>query len=564
MLISLEIFDFSLINHQIIEFKPGLNVITGETGAGKSTIIDALNILFGQKTNYQDINLKDTGKTIIEASFKSKAEACTYLSDIEIDPDNDTIIISREITLKSSKTRVNGSIINSQTLAYLKEVYLNFHGQHETLNLLKESHQLSLLDDLGDSQYQLLKSTVNNCFKQLNELKNSLKQLSLSEDERLKKLDYANFCFKELNQINIQNENEDKILEDQKNLLLNKQQIQDNILGLDQLLKSGVSDHGDVHGLAVLELLDKALVKLSNLQKYNLPVANLIDLTHNAIANLEEVMKDLNKQLNHFEHDGAEIEIIQERLHELAAIKRKYGPGLADVLAAKQKLETELTELNNFESSKKALENKICQLNEVFQDNCQNLSKLRKSLANTLSKLVSAELTDLEMKEAAFEIKLVPLTQANQNGLEHIEFLISPNKGTPFCALVKIASGGELSRIMLALKTVFAKAIKVNSLVFDEIDAGLSGKTVQKVADKLKSLSKTHQLIVVTHQPIIASIANHHLLVSKKLLADNTTIQVQAIHEHNQRLKTLANMVSNSEDKAALNFAKSLLQASNQ
>ncbi len=562
MLLTLEICDFGLIKRETIEFKSGLNVITGETGAGKSTAIEALNVLFGQKANYSDINLTDTGKTTIEGCFQINKESMAYLQDIEIDcgVNPDTIIISREISAKTSKSRINGTIVNSQILNHFKDIYLNFHSQHETINLLKESQQLVLFDDLGDSSYQSLKTSVQNYYRQLLDTKRELKDCLINEDERLKRLNYLEFCVNEIKQANIQDKDEDKTIENRKLILKNQKQIKELTETVNQLLNGGyqTSDYNS-NSIPVLEQLDKLTAKLTTLQNYNLPVNNFIEAVNNAIASLEDVVKGINQFNHEDEFIETDLDSIDERLHELARLKRKYGSTLEEIIASQKLFEDEIDQLNSVENRKNELENRINDFNLKFLDSAKKLSKLRQSQANILSKLIVSELKDLDMKEAIFKINILPLDTPNHNGLEEIEFLITTNQGINLAPISKIASGGELSRIMLAIKSVFASSLKVKSLVFDEIDAGLSGKTVQKVALKLKKLSQTHQLIVITHQPIIASHADHHLLASKETIDNQTSVKIKGISDKPDRLLTIANMVSSGNDKAALDFAQSLL-----
>ncbi|MBN9396335.1 MAG: DNA repair protein RecN [Candidatus Melainabacteria bacterium] len=564
MLKHISIRDFALIESTAVQWTPGLNVLTGETGAGKSILMDALDGVLGGRLNASVIRAgKD--KAYLEATFETNAQVVAWLKAQElIDQQTDEVVIAREIGKSGSKIRVNGTLINQQLITELRALMITFHAQHEARTLMAPHLQLDLLDSLGGDGHRKQLEGMATLYARKRDLQTRIESMKMSEEERARKLDFGQFQLEELNAAQLHDPDEDEQIAREVLILANAIELKEQADAAQAYL-NGDGDANVDESTCAVDLVQKALVEIERALKYD-PVA--LDLIHEsmtgALAALQESATAIRRYKDSLDTDPETLQSMQDRQALLSTIKRKYGPSLADAVARRDTLSQELEELQNSLANADALQAELDDLSQSASDLALIIRSTRQDLARGLSKEIQKELADLGMEKCRFEISFSQLANVTADGADKIEFLIAPNPGQPAMPLGKIASGGELSRIMLSLKTIFANADKVSTVVFDEIDTGLSGRVLNAVRDKLLRLSRSHQILCITHQPIVASIADNYLEVKKEHLNDQTTVTVVALDD-DKRLKSLAAMASGNADEAAsLSFARSLVEQATQ
>jgi DNA repair protein RecN (Recombination protein N) len=566
MLQILAIKDFALIEKVQVEWKAGLNVLTGETGAGKSILMDALNGVLGGKLSPSIIR-NGAEKAFLEATFTASAQVIAWLKKqelideaIENEEAFQEVIIAREITKSGSKVRINGTLVNHNLLSELRALLITVHAQHEARTLMSGQSQLELVDSLGTAQHKKLLERAQTLYSRKRHLQETLNALNISEEERLRKLDFGKFQLQELEAASLGSPTEDDELQHEISVLANALELK-NLAGMAQEHLTGGSQSD---GASAVDLVQRALSELDKALKYDESLQDLQDLLQEALANLEDASTKIRRYGDGLDTDPETLQDLENRLAQLALIKRKYGPSLAEAKKQEELLQREIEDLENSLVNSEKLQIEVTQLTEELNSIAGELHKNRQTLATNLIKEIEAELGELGMEKCRFEIAFARLPEAYANGYDRLEFLISPNPGQPAMPLGKIASGGELSRIMLALKTIFAGADRVSTVVFDEIDTGLSGRVLNAVASKLLRLSRSHQILCITHQPIVASIADNYLEVKKEHGQDITRVSVTQLDDE-MRLKSLAAMASgNAQEEASLSFARALIEQASQ
>ena len=567
MLIELEIKDFALVEHVRVPFSWGLNVLTGETGAGKSILMDALNAVLGGKVSPSVIRTQ-ADRASIEATFKCSPELTCWLKEHELsDSEEETFVLSREISKQGSKLRINGSLVNLSLMADFRQRLVTVHAQHESRTLMSSQSQLELLDALGDLEHKKLLSRLKTLYARRRQLNLELEEILKSEAERERRLDFARFQLAELEAAQLDDPQEDELIGKQRKILSKVSDIE-NLLSNAQVYLKG----HDLDGQAgVLELLGNAVTELSKAAACDERLAETESSLNELLSRIEDESRAIRKHLESLESDPETLALLDERAAVLATIKRKYGPELKQAIEKQAELEEEIEKYKNAETLVLNLEAELKELNGELLANVSALSAKRSSLAESISKKIQQELSELGMNNCRFEISLTQPEQEDHkllldaigpNGLDRCDFLICPNPGQPLLPLAKIASGGELSRIMLAVKTIFAGAERAATVVFDEIDTGLSGRVLQTMRDKLARLAKSQQILCITHQPIIASVADSHICVTKEQNKSSTRTDVSILDEPS-RVKALASMASGHENQeAALSFARALFEES--
>lgn len=555
MLKSIQIRDFALIEKTTVEWTGGLNVLTGETGAGKSILMDALSAVLGGKVSASIIR-PGADKASLEATFAVSSQVIAWLKREDLlDEDAqepEEITVAREIGKSGSKIRINGTLVNHNLLSELRAMLITVHAQHEARTLMSGQSQLELLDGLGDEKHSRTLEKVRTLYARKKQLQDELDSLTMSEEDRLRKLDFARFQLTELEQAGLEESDEDEQIVKQINILANAIELKSHSLTAQEALTGG-----DGEAVSASDLIQKAMLEVEKAQRFDPSLTPLQESLNAALAGLEEAARELRRYGDKLDTDPESLSELQVRSNLLSTIKRKYGP-LTDAIAKQQALESEVEKLENSLQESEGLKVDLEAVALELQDKAQSLSASRRELAASLSSKVKAELADLGMEKCRFEITFQTLDEAGPNGLDRLEFMIAPNPGQPAMPLGKIASGGELSRIMLAIKTIFAAADQVATVIFDEIDTGLSGRVLNAVRDKLSRLSRSQQILCITHQPIVAAIADNYLEVKKEHQADSTVVSVSNL-DNEMRLKSLAAMASGNADGEALNFAQSLI-----
>jgi DNA repair protein RecN (Recombination protein N) len=386
-----------------------------------------------------------------------------------------------------------------------------------------------------------------------------LKEIRISEEERLRRLDFSRFQLTELTEAQLQDEDEDEQLCHQELVLANVSLLDAHSLSAQAALSEGQEKDGAEPTSCAIDLLQAALSDVEKGSKYDQELESVALILRDCLAGMEEASTILRRYRDALDTDPETLQTIQTRLAILSSVKRKYGPTLKEAVERRDALQVEVEKFENVEVRLEALEAEFAEATKALGQLAQQLSESRQTLAQTLSKRVEAEVADLGMERCQFKIAIEALEEPGPNGQDRIEFLIAPNPGQPLASLAKIASGGELSRVMLAIKSIFASADQIPTVVFDEIDTGLSGKTLQSMRDKLAALARSHQILCITHQPIIAAVADNHLQIRKEHLEQSTVVSAKVLNE-DERLKALAAMASGHEDEEiSISFAKSLL-----
>ncbi|MEB7997647.1 DNA repair protein RecN [Staphylococcus saprophyticus] len=536
MLQTLSIKQFAIIDELEVHFGDGLTVLSGETGAGKSIIIDAIGQLIGMRASSNYIRHGEK-KAIIEGIFDidESKEAISILEALDIDIDEDFLLVKREIfSTGKSMCRVNNQIVTLQDLRKIMQELLDIHGQHETQTLLKQKYHLQLLDNYAEDKYKKLLNSYVATFDQYKAKKKELEDLESADQALLQRLDLLKFQHEELQEANLV-EGEVKQLETDIKRIQNSENLN---LALNNAHLTLTDEHAITDRLYELS---NQLQSISHIlpEKYD----SLKEEVDQFYYTLEDAKHQLYDELTNTEFDEQYLNELESRMNVLNDLKRKYGKDISELITYQSKLANEIDKIENYEESTSQLRQEIDTLYDKVIKLGEQLSKERRSVAQTLRNHIVEEIQNLQMKDANLEISFKPLDVPNREGIEFVEFLISPNKGEPLKSLNKIASGGELSRIMLALKTIFVKARGQTAILFDEVDSGVSGKAAQKMAEKMKDLATYIQVICISHLPQVATMSDHHLFISKDTTDDRTTTHVQQL-SGDERVTEIARMIS--------------------
>ena len=536
MLQTLSIKQFAIIDELEIQFSDGLTVLSGETGSGKSIIIDAIGQLIGMRAS-SDYVRHGEKKAIIEGIFDidNSKDAIQVLQDLNIDIDEDFLLVKREI-FSSGKSicRINNQTITLQDLRKVMQELLDIHGQHETQSLLKQKYHLQLLDDYAGEQYSDLLSQYHGVFNQYKSKRKELEDLESADQALLQRLDLMKFQLEELTEASLKEGEVDQLETDIKRI--------QNSEKLSLALNNAHMTLTDENAIT------DRLYELSNfLNEINDIVPDkyvkLKEEVDQFYYTLEDAKHELYDEMTNTEFDEQVLNELESRMNLLNNLKRKYGKDVSELIAYQGKLENEINKIENYEQSTSQLREEINDLYKQVIKVGNSLSAERRKVARELRDHIVSEIQNLQMKDANLEISFKPLDEPNIEGTEPVEFLISPNKGEPLKSLNKIASGGELSRIMLALKSIFVQSRGQTAILFDEVDSGVSGQAAQKMAEKMRDIAEYIQVICISHLPQVATMSDHHLLISKHTTEDRTTTQVKEL-ENDDRIDEVARMIS--------------------
>ena len=536
MLQTLSIKQFAIIDELDINFSDGLTVMSGETGSGKSIIIDAIGQLIGMRAS-SDYVRHGEKKAIIEGIFDidESKDAIKILESLAIDVDEDFLLVKREI-FSSGKSicRINNQTVTLQDLRKVMQELLDIHGQHETQSLLKQKYHLQLLDDYADNHYSDLLNQYQLSYNQYKNKRKELEELESADQALLQRLDLMKFQLEELTEASLKEGEVDQLESDIKRIQ-NSEKLNLALNNAHQVLtdESAIPDR---------------LYELSNyLQTINDIVPEKFVRLKEDIDQfyyiLEDAKHEIYDEMANTEFDEQVLNEYESRMNLLNNLKRKYGKDITELIGYQSKLANEIDKIENYEQSTSQLREEIKTLYNEVIDIGKKLSQERRRVARELRDHIVSEIQNLQMKDANLEISFKPLDEPTIEGIEFVEFLISPNRGEPLKSLNKIASGGELSRIMLALKSIFVKSRGQTAILFDEVDSGVSGQAAQKMAEKMRDIAQYIQVICISHLPQVASMSDHHLLISKASNADRTTTQVKELKDEN-KIDEIARMIS--------------------
>lgn len=565
MLIDLSIHNVALAEDLNIEFRPGLNVLTGETGAGKSIIVGAISALMGARIGAGLVR-EGEDRAAISASFdvnEGSAIAARLLND-DLWEDG-PVIFSREILKGRSRCRLNGRLVNLSQLGAFGDELIDIHGQHDHESLMKTAKHVDLLDAVGGDDIRRLRREVARLYDERTTVVRDIDRLMESERDRERREDLLKYQIEEIAAAGL-NPDEEEALDIEGNRLANAERLSEAV----QAAYAGLYD-GDGIGVAATHAIGEAVQSLVGLVSADPELAPIIENLQSALYTLEEAARDLRVYGESVTFDPQRLEQVNERRQLIAGLKRKYGGTVAEVVAFLSRCEEELASLSDSEQTLHALNKRLDELTKQWVEQATKLSAARKRVAGPLSSGVTEKLRDLNMDAARFNVDFdvrpdeegvsVPgvATHITRRGIDHVQFLFSANRGEKPKPLSEIASGGEMSRVMLAIKSTMAEADRDRTLIFDEVDAGLGGHTAEKVADALSELALTHQVIVVTHLAQIAVRADHHMMVEKVQKRGRTTIDVRTI-SGDDRVREIGRMLDGLSTSKSIDHAKALLQ----
>jgi DNA repair protein RecN (Recombination protein N) len=552
MIEKLLIKNYLIIKEAELNFKSGLNILTGETGAGKTIILDALSLILGERADYSLIR-KDNDKLIVEGQFEFKKDKkiITFLNENEIlsENDSDVVILRREIYKKGiSRNFINDTPVPLNVLKSFGDLIIDIHSQNEHQSLLKKETHIDLVDNFSGEE--LIFKEYKNLYDDYKETIDKYEEISRKKDELLEKKSYIEYQLKEINNVNPL-ENEDEELETELNKLENVEEISVDLNNALSLLYE--RDNNLIAGLS------NVIKELKKISKYDSNLDKIIDDLNNSYIVLKETSDYLNNYNSSLNFDSLRIEQIRERLGAVNFLKKKYNLSINNIIIKGKELLEELNYAENFDFEIEKLLKTVNEKKEILFKKAFEISALRRKAVNSLEKSVNSYLDEVGLESAQFKVEnsitinkeedfFIYRKEKNNfflsaKGFDDIEFLIRMNKGVEYSPLRKTASGGEISRIMLAIKSSLSNRDKVPILVFDEIDAGISGRIADKVGKLIKSLSKTHQIISITHLPQIAAMSDNHFHVSKKDVNKETIAEIKLLNEK-EKIEEVAKLLS--------------------
>ncbi len=540
MISTLHVKNIGIIEDITIDFNEGFNVLTGETGAGKSLIINALNIISGGRF------LKEMIRNGEKESF---IEACIYCPENPNSIDGN-IIISREIHINGRNLcKINGRLVTVNELREFMSNIIDIHGQQDNYNLLDESRHISYLDDFSGTELSKLKQKYSSLYDKYCEINKELNKNYGDDKEKERRLDLLNYELKEITNAKLKS-NEDIKLQEEHNIMKNSEKLQENL----QIIDNNLSNQA-------IESISESIRSLEKIAGFGIQYEEKLSELKNIYYEVQELARDISQMSSEICFDEEERDIIERRLDEIYTLKRKYGNSIEEILLYKEKLENEINEIENLDEINKKLKLEKEKIKNEMIKICNRMTEVRKNKAIELANLINKELSDLEMSNATFRVKVYSNEEFDKNGLDKVKFLISTNKGEEEKELTKIASGGEMSRVMLGIKTVLADVDKVYTLIFDEIDTGISGKAAKVVGEKIKTISRNHQVIIVTHQASIAAKGDYNYFISKRVENNKTYTNIRKLNE-DETIKEIARISTGDITKTSIEHAKELRKVS--
>lgn len=520
MLLAIHVKNLALIDEIEVEFENHLNILTGETGAGKSIIIGSINLALGKKMP-KDMIRKGADYALVELFFKVDASSAIIrkLEALEIPTEDGNIVISRRMSPARSISRINGEIVPAQTVRDIASLLIDIHGQHEHQSLLYKSRHLEILDAFSKEKLGTLKKEMASAFENYKTLQKSLENAVTDSEQRKKEQIFLEYVIREIEEAAL-SEGEDEMLAAEYKKMSHSRKIMESAGAAYALCSNEAS-----------EAVSRALRELSNVEVYDEAITGLLSQLYDADSILNDFNREMADYMADMTFDEASFKTVEGRLDTINTLKTKYGRTIADVLKYKDEKQAELERLENYEAYLKNLRADYKRAEDNYMALAGQVSKIRREKGRELAALILLALKELNFLDVRFEMHFKTLETGGANGLDEAEFMISTNPGEDLKPLGQVASGGELSRVMLAVKSVLADADDVETLIFDEIDAGISGRTAQKVSERLSVIAGTHQIICITHLPQIASMADAHYVIEKKNVAEHTSTKIEKLSE---------------------------------
>ena len=537
MLQNLYVKNLALIDEIEVEFKPGLNILTGETGAGKSIILGSINLALGGRYS-SDILRSEEEAGYVELNFLVEDESeVAALKALDIYPEDGIVTLSRKMIGKRSNSKINGETVGISTLKDVAEILIDIHGQHEHQSLLYKKNHLTILDTFAKEELKSAKEKVEGDYAVYKKYRDELLGANLDEKERNKEMSFLAFEIEEIRAANLKAQ-EDEVLEEQYRRMVNGKKITGN---LEEAYGYTASNNGNAS-----DALSRAISCLQDAARYDEKAAELF----NQLAEVDNLLNDFNRELggfcDSFEFSEEEFYEVEKRLNEINRLKSKYGNSIDEIFTYLADKEETLKKLEDYDAYLETLRRNLSDAEQELASACEVLTMLRREAATRLTAAIKEGLLDLNFLDVAFEMKFTDLENYTAGGKDEVEFLISTNPGEPVKPLVDVASGGELSRIMLAIKTVLAEKDRIETLIFDEIDVGISGRTAQKVSEKMAYIARSHQVICITHLAQIAAMADAHFAIEKKVSEGKTKTGISLLSPE-EEIAELARILGGAE-----------------
>lgn len=536
MITNLHIKNIGIIEDIEINFNNGFNVLTGETGAGKTLIIDSLKIIAGGRFSKEMIRANEN---------HSLVEACIFYPNSDLAEDGN-IIVSREIFSNGRNTcKINGRLVTVNELREIMRDFIDIHGQSDNQKLMEVSNHINYLDDFSLEKISILKNEYSEMYKEYCSVKEELNKNYGDDIEKQRMLDLLNYQLDEIKNANLV-VGEEEELEEKRKILSNSEKISGSL--------NETSNELNNH---VLDGLSKSIKYMSKIENYSDIYKEKLIQIQSVYYDLEDITSQISDFTYDIEYDQDTARNVEERLDMIYSLKRKYGNNISEILTYKNSLVSQINEIENKEEYIKIQKEKLNALDNKMRNIANTMTAIRKENALLLEKKINEQLTELEMKNASFLVSILPEDEFNKNGLDKVEFLVSTNVGDDFKPLTKIASGGEISRIMLAIKVVLSDLDNTPIMIFDEIDTGISGTAAMSVSQKIKKISKSHQIICVTHLAVVAAKADYNYCIKKEVACNSTKTKVSLLTE-TEALNEIARISSGEITKIALQHAQAL------
>ncbi len=537
MLQNLHVKNLALINETEVDFKEGLNILSGETGAGKSIIIGSINLALGEKVQKEMLR-ENADYALVELIFSvTDPRQKELLKELDVIPENDQIILSRKIVNGRGVAKVNSESVPVSKMKAIASVLIDIHGQHEHQSLLSKRKHLEILDDYAKEELADWKQKVRVSYQEYRRIEEELAHADVNEEERLRELSFLEYEVREIEEAGLEI-GEDETLEANYRKFSNGKKIMEAVNGA--YLLTGSQDD------SASELIGRAVRELGAGAAYDEQVKSLEE----QLLQIDSLVNDFNREIAEYidetEFDDETFYQMEKRLDEINHLKSKYGNSIASVLEAAEEKRERMAKLADYDAYLSRLKKQLKGAREELEGYCEQVSKIRKKYAVTLTAAVTDALKDLNFLDVRFEMHFEKTPDYTANGTDDAEFLISTNPGEPVKPLGKVASGGELSRIMLAIKTVLADNDAIETLIFDEIDSGISGRTAQMVSEKMNVLGRNHQIICITHLPQIAAMADAHYLIEKSVENQTTVSRIRELSGE-ESIEELARMLGGVE-----------------
>ena len=549
MLLNLHVKNLALIDECEIDFSKGLNILTGETGAGKSIIIDSVNMALGSKVP-KDIIRKDADYGLVELVFTvENNKQVDKLKELDVFVEDNQVIISKKILNQRSISKINGETVSNSLVKEVSSILIDIHGQHEHQSLLNKKKHLEILDEYSREKSISIKENIQKLYKDYISYTNELENNTINDEEKNREISFLNFEINEIEDADLKI-GEDEFLEKEYKRLANGKSIVETL--------SKVYDLTGYDGNAAGAVIGRAVKEIDTVTEYDSLIADAAGI----LSDVDAILNDFNRTLSDYmaENDFSESEFkeVEGRLDKINSLKAKYGKTIENIIEAKEEKKDRLKKLEDHDEYILELKERINKTKEALENECYVLSKIRKENSKDLIKAIKDNLIDLNFLQVEFDIDFRKLDHFTSNGTDEVEFMISTNPGESLKPLGKVASGGELSRIMLAIKTVLASSDDIETLIFDEIDTGISGRTVQKVSEKMSVIGRNHQVICITHLPQIAAMADTHFLIEKSFENNSTVSSVKKLN-NDEAVEEIARILGGAKiTDTVLNNAKEM------